>query len=326
MSSGAPILLRGPERPDLIREESLAEILHATVQRLPEQTALIWGQRSVSYQELFTLSGQMGSALVARGAGPGQVIGLWLPRGADLLIAQAGIAQSGAAWLPLDAATPLERLLDCLIEAQAIGLVTCRDWLPRLQAAGIPAWAYEELLAEAQSVPRPSAGPYDPAYVIYTSGSTGKPKGIVIRQRGICHFLRAENELLGVTAKDRVYQGFSVAFDMSFEEIWISYLVGATLWIAPPSIAADPENLAQAVAREKITVLHAVPTLMGLLTEVPTSVRKAGSPASSRSGLGAPASASPSPTPANLSHRAMSISPKRCQFSAGIRMSRVRQP
>ena len=66
-------------------------------------------------------------------------------------------------------------------------------------------------------------------------------------------------------AEDRVYQGFSVAFDMSFEEIWISYLVGATLWIAPPALVGDPDLLAQTLARERITVLHAVPTLMSLL-------------------------------------------------------------
>jgi non-ribosomal peptide synthetase-like protein len=58
-----------------------------------------------------------------------------------------------------------------------------------------------------------------------------------------------------------------VAFDMSFEEIWIAYLVGATLWIAPPSVVSDPDALAQALTRERITVLHAVPTLMGLLPD-----------------------------------------------------------
>jgi len=117
--------------------------------------------------------------------------------------------------------------------------------------------------ASAHSAARPT----DPAYVIYTSGSTGQPKGIVISHRGICHLLRAENELLGVRTGDRVYQGFSVAFDMSFEEIWISYLVGATLWIAPPSLVGDPDLLAQTLARERITVLHAVPTLMSLLAD-----------------------------------------------------------
>ena len=81
--------------------------------------------------------------------------------------------------------------------------------------------------------------------MIYTSGSTGVPKGIAISHRSICHFLRSENEMLGVREDDLVFQGFSVAFDMSFEEIWISYLVGATLWIAPPSMMGDPELLAK---------------------------------------------------------------------------------
>ena len=73
--------------------------------------------------------------------------------------------------------------------------------------------------------------------------------------------------MLGVREDDRVYQGFSVAFDMSFEEIWISYLVGATLWIAPPSVQRDPELLAESLTRHRITVLHAVPTLMGLVDD-----------------------------------------------------------
>lgn len=65
-------------------------------------------------------------------------------------------------------------------------------------------------------------------------------------------------------AGDRVYQGFSLAFDMSFEEIWISYLVGAELWIAPREVVADPEQLVELLARERISVLHAVPTLLSL--------------------------------------------------------------
>ena len=75
-----------------------------------------------------------------------------------------------------------------------------------------------------KSAPRSRGGQADPAYVIYTSGSTGQPKGIVVNHRSICHFLRSENEVLGIREDDVVYQGFSVAFDMSFEEIWISYL------------------------------------------------------------------------------------------------------
>src|ERR1035437_3214765 len=269
-----PAILRGPARPDLLRNECLTDILVATARRRPQHPALIWGERIVTYGELNASSDAMAGALFRRGAAAGRVVGLFMPRGADLLIAQAGIIKSGAAWLPFDAEFPLERVKTCLQSANAIGLVTCRDWLPRLAELPVPAWAIEDLLADKNSKQLCGvAQPSDPAYVIYTSGSTGQPKGIVISQRGICHFLRSENEILGVRETDRVYQGFSVAFDMSFEEIWISYLVGATLWIAPASLVGDPDLLAQTLTRERITVLHAVPTLVSLIDDPLSGVR-----------------------------------------------------
>ena len=76
--------------------------------------------------------------------------------------------------------------------------------------------------------------------MIYTSGSTGMPKGIVITGRNICHYLRAANDLYRITAADVVFQGASVAFDLSMEEIWIPYLVGASLFVATPRCWARP--------------------------------------------------------------------------------------
>jgi len=243
---GEPVVLRGPRRLDLLRDETLPDIFAATAARGPERPALIWGERVVRYGELHVASNTIAAALVRRGATTGKVIGLLLPRGADLLIAQLGIAKSGAAWLPFDSETPIARVKTCLQSAGASGLVSCRTCLPRLGEIASPVWTVEELLAEpTPPLPPPPPQPDDPAYVIYTSGSTGTPKGIVISHRSICHFLRSENELLGVRADDRVYQGFSVAFDMSFEEIWISYLVGATLWIAPTPVIADPDATGQ---------------------------------------------------------------------------------
>jgi len=272
--AGNPAVLRGPERPDLLRNECLANILIAAARRRPQHPALIWGERIITYGELDITSDAVAGALFHRGAASGHVVGLFLPRGADLLIAQAGITKSGAAWLPFDAETPLERIKTCLQSANVIGLVSCREWLPRLSELKVPVWAVEDLLADKDSKPLcVAAQPSDPAYVIYTSGSTGQPKGIVISQRGICHFLRSENEILNVNEDDRVYQGFSVAFDMSFEEIWISYLVGATLWIAPSSLVGDPDLLAQTLTRERITVLHAVPTLLSLMADSLPSLR-----------------------------------------------------
>jgi non-ribosomal peptide synthetase-like protein len=270
-----PDILLGPAQPELLRDEVLADLLEATATRVPDQTALIYGELHLTYRELNERADWVASRLIEAGIQPGQIIGLWLPRGINLLVMQAGIAKAGAAWLPFDADTPIERIAVCLADANAVGIVSCMEFTEELGKIklSLSVWIAENL-SDSKPFPlhrRKGLLQKHPAYVIYTSGSTGKPKGIEINQGSICHFLRSENAVLGVRSTDRVYQGFSVAFDMSFEEIWISYLVGATLWIAPKHLASDPEALPQALAKNNITVLHAVPTLLALFNvDVPS--------------------------------------------------------
>ena len=112
-----PSSLMGPDRPDLIRDECLADLLEATAARLPGKPALIDGERTLTYAELDSAADLAASRLIDAGVRPGQIVGLWLPRGADLLIMQAAIAKTGAAWLPFDAETPVERMQVCLDDA-----------------------------------------------------------------------------------------------------------------------------------------------------------------------------------------------------------------
>ena len=266
--AGHPNIIWGRNDTAIFRVEVLADIFEATAARVPNQVALIFGRQTLTYQELNTQSDEVASNLIKAGVRPGHIVGLWMPRGIGLLTMQVGIAKAGAAWLPFDADTPVERIAICLEDAQAIGLVSCEALTPRLTQTGRAVWTAEALLvASSELVRRNGLLPSHPAYVIYTSGSTGKPKGIEISQASICHFLRSENSLLRIHEQDRVYQGFSAAFDMSFEEIWISYLAGATLWIAPKEVASDPEALPTALVENKITVLHAVPTLLALFNQ-----------------------------------------------------------
>jgi len=272
------MVLRGPHRPDLLRNETLPDLLEATAARSPDKAALIFGEQSLSFAQLNAAADRVASALLARGVRSGQMVGLWLPRGPDLLVAQAGITKAGAAWLPFDADTPVDRIGVCLGDAESPGLLTCRSQLALLAGFPRPLWVLEDLLETVPAgapLARRSGDftPDCPAYVIYTSGSTGKPKGIAVTHRSITHFLRSENDVLGVRADDRVYQGFSVAFDMSFEEIWIAYLVGATLWLAPREIVGDPDQLPLALEANRVTVLHAVPTLLALFPRDVPSLR-----------------------------------------------------
>ena len=279
-------IVRGATVPSFLRDECLADIFEATAHTYPDQIALTFGCKRLTYAELNTQADLLADRLLAKGVKSGQLVGLWQNRGLDLLISQLAIAKTGAGWLPMDADIPPERIMVCLEDAHAVGLITSDELKPVvaevLASLPVELWTVESLRAsmpDKRDYPpqnwlrRGAVSIHDPAYVIYTSGSTGKPKGILLSQGSICHFLRSENGRLGINANDKVYQGFSVAFDMSFEEIWISYLVGASLWIAPKAIVADPEALYQALSDNQITVLHAVPTLVALLPDDVPSIR-----------------------------------------------------
>ncbi|WP_202620512.1 Pls/PosA family non-ribosomal peptide synthetase [Methylocystis heyeri] len=266
----APAILRGREMPHLLQDELLCEIFAATVAASPGSIAMTTLERRFTYREVDLQAEAIAHGLIERGVGPGEVVGLWMARGPELLIAQIAIAKTGAAWLPFDADAPVERISVCLADAEAKGLLTSKTFA-RKAAGAVPAPVLiDEEIAVLAGVPLPDprargATPDHPAYMIYTSGSTGTPKGIVITGRNICHYLRSANEIYAVGSADVVFQGASVAFDLSMEEIWIPYLVGATLFVATPEILGETEQLPDILEEANVTVLDTVPTLLAVL-------------------------------------------------------------
>ncbi len=260
-------ILLGPYRPDLLHEETLADIFRATARQYPDKTALIFNNTSLTYAQLDKWSDAMADHLSQNGIRPGHSVGVWWPRSLELHVAILAIVKAGAAYVPLDHEMPAERVVTVLTEVGASGYISKEDLdlaCPRFDVTPPP--RPDELVYTHQG-----ARPDDRAYVLYTSGSTGKPKGIPISHRQICHFVRSEGSILEVRQEDKVYQGFSVSFDMWCEETWISYLVGATLWVADAATAKSIDELGDVLRQNNITVLHAVPSLLAVTDDdIPT--------------------------------------------------------
>lgn len=263
-------VLRGRKAPHLLRDELLCEIFAASAAANPDALCMSTLERRFTYAEVDAQATAVARGLLAHGAGPGDVIGLWMARGPELLIAQLAIAKTGAAWLPFDADAPVDRIAVCLKDAQSRLLVASDAFAPKAAPAVGAKTLVDAKIAVPGDDPIPTARelgatPDHPAYLIYTSGSTGTPKGIVVTGRNICHYLRSANEIYGVTHSDVVFQGASAAFDLSMEEIWISYLVGATLFVATPQIIGETEALPELLEEAGVTVLDTVPTLLGVM-------------------------------------------------------------
>ena len=269
--------LIGPKHPEFLKEEVLADIFRATVERSPNATAIISGERRLSYLEVDRLSDRIAAALIGHRAGPGKVVGLYFTRGVNLLLSQIAVTKTGATWLPFDSETPKDRMATCLADCAAIGLLVDEDVEDRVTGFDHPVWSmsdaeFNQPLDKALPAPK-KLTPDHHAYLIYTSGTTGTPKGIAITHRNICHYLRAANSIFGITAKDVMFQGCSAAFDLSMEEIWVPYLAGAALWVATPEIMADTENLPRRMRDAGVTAIDTVPTLLSMFAEDVDSLR-----------------------------------------------------
>ncbi|HVI43246.1 MAG TPA: Pls/PosA family non-ribosomal peptide synthetase [Chitinophaga sp.] len=262
-------IVKGPQQLDLLHHETLADLFAHTVNQYGHHTALIFQQQALTYAQLDHWSNAVAVQLQSQGIGPGNVVGVWWPRGPELHAAILGIVKAGAAYVPLDREMPAERVEGVLTEVKA---AACFSETPlQLDAHILTVPPLPDIHERFHLQPGPA--PENIAYVLYTSGSTGKPKGIPISHRQICHLVRAEQTVLQVNHHDKVYQGFSVSFDMWCEETWVSYFVGATLWVADATTAKAIDELGDTLRKEKITVLHAVPSLLAVMEDNIPSLR-----------------------------------------------------
>ncbi|SCL25235.1 non-ribosomal peptide synthetase [Micromonospora inyonensis] len=245
-----------------VPDTTLTALLAEQAARTPHATAVVADGVHLSYAELHERAARVAAWLTAQGAGPGTVVGVAVPRSADLVIALVAVLHAGAAYLPLDPDYPADRI--ALMVADAVPAALLTDTATRaVLPAGVPAvLALDDVGLLAAPAARPTVRPEDPAYVIYTSGSTGRPKGVVVSHRAIVNRLLWTQAEYGLTRDDRVLQKTPSSFDVSVWEFFWPLVTGATLVVARAGGHRDPRYLARLVQDERVTTVHFVPSML----------------------------------------------------------------
>ena len=286
----APIALNpalAPAEP-YARDELLHEIFAASAERHALRPAVrladldpeLDRQACWTYAQLRARAAQFARHLRARGLGRGDRVVLCLPRGLDAYMAILGVLEAGAAYVPIDWTFPQDRADFVADDAAVRAVVTLAERAPAFAAEARVVIALDDELGDiAAQPPTPltrdetGASPEDEAYIIYTSGSTGRPKGVRILQRNACHLVRSESAVLDLNADDRVFGGFSLAFDMSVETMWSGWFVGAEVLAGSEALAKAGPDMAPVLTQAGVTVWHAVPSLLAVIDHNVPSAR-----------------------------------------------------
>lgn len=241
--------------------------------RVPDAIAVEHVEAGVrlTYRELELRSRAVAELLRARGIGPDDRVGLYVHRSIELYVTMLGVLRAGAAYVPIDAQHPPERVRFLLEDSGARLVFATRDRASIAAASGVEVLAVEDLAVdvapEALSEP-PSGAPLGPcspehlAYIIYTSGTTGQPKGVCLSHVNAVTYVRGMLQVYGVRDDERILQGFSTAFDASVEEIWMAFATGSTLVVGTLETMRAVDELADRLRDFEITIFSTVPTLL----------------------------------------------------------------
>jgi amino acid adenylation domain-containing protein len=260
-------------RADYPEQLCLQQLFEQQCEATPDQIAVIFEERQLTYAELNQEANQLARYLRSRGAGAEILVGIYMERSVEMVVALLGILKAGGAYVPLDTAYPRERLAYMINDADLPLLLTQQrlvDKLPDHTAQVVCLDSLSEIIAqESTENPLLESASENLAYVIYTSGSTGRPKGAMLAHKGVVNCLFWMQNTYRLDETDRFLFKTSLNFDPSVWEVFWPLSVGAAVVVAHPEAGQDMRYLIKTIDEHKITSLYLVPSLLRVFLEEP---------------------------------------------------------
>lgn len=242
-----------------VPELCMHELVADQARRTPDAPAARHGAEVLSYAELDMRANSLARQLIHHGVQTGDLVALSLRRGLDVLIGMLGIQKAGAAYVPIDADAPRERIETMLTQSDASLMVTHDRALAALTDLPTPLLNIDTLVPIPADRELPAHGqgvtPDNLVYCIFTSGSTGTPKGVEIRHRSLVNHALAVSAVYGLGPGERILLSASIGFDVAAEQIYPALISGAEVLIRPDDLLDSLDRFDQYVREQELTVL-----------------------------------------------------------------------
>ncbi|WP_448650796.1 amino acid adenylation domain-containing protein [Pseudomonas fluorescens] len=229
---------------------------HAAAQ--PEAIALRFDNQRLTYRQLNERANQVAHRLLAQGVRADDRVAICVERGPEMIIGLLGILKSGAGYVPIDPAYPLERIAYTLADSAPLAVLVQAN--TRHLVGDLAQIDLNSLRGESIVNPRIQLSPANLAYVIYTSGSTGLPKGVMIEHRQVARLFTATQHWFGFNSNDVWALFHSFAFDFSVWEIWGALMHGGQLLIVPQLVSRSPDECYALICEAGVSILNQTPS------------------------------------------------------------------
>jgi amino acid adenylation domain-containing protein len=245
-----------------------------------ERVAIVDGNRSFTFGELEKRAKACAAMLARRAPDTGAPIAVYLPKSAEVVLADIAIMYAGDIYSNLDVKSPVPRVLAILNNIRPDLVITDRTRAATLVAAGVEErrlFFIEDCMGEVADL-EPCERyrrliDTDPLCIINTSGSTGIPKGVVLNHRSTIDFMDWVFDRLNLAEGERIGSVSPFYFDLYTFELFLCLAKGATIVITPESYALFPARLVEFLRQQEISLIFWVPSIMvnmsnqGLMTE-----------------------------------------------------------
>jgi amino acid adenylation domain-containing protein len=248
---------------------AIHEQIAAQATRVPHATAVVCGERRLTYAELGCAAADVQERLRGVGVTEGAPVGVYLERSVEAIVAMCAILQAGATYVPLPPDAAHERLAQRLAKAGVTTVVTTSP-LGSALPAHLTIVTLDEPAAMQRAAPsRRAAAPDDLAYILFTSGSTGVPKGVAVTHGNLAQYTHAICTRLGVTS-DQPWHFATVSTigaDLGHTAIFPALTSGGTLHLVPAHIATSANAFTAYAATNPIDVLKITPSHLDALLD-----------------------------------------------------------
>lgn len=265
----------------------LQDCLTRSASRAPDDVALVFGERRVSYRELARSSDAVAASLASLGVRRGDRVLVFGHNALELAISFWAVVKANAVVCVINSQTPVGRLAWYLDNSGARAMIVDLALADVAVAACAGARSpvailsygearqeapFEEALTWAEAldggpVPQRACLEFDLAAIIYTSGSSGEPKGVMLTHRNMLAATNSIAQYLGLCADDCLLGALPLSFDYGLYQLILAVRVGARLLIERSF--ALPRPVLKRMATEGVTTLAGVPTWFSLLEQVP---------------------------------------------------------